>query len=84
MNDVPIGPMKLLIVEDETRMADLLRKGLSEEGHTVTCAQNGAEGFDLAKAYEFDVIVLDVMMPKLSGYDAVSYTHLTLPTTPYV
>jgi DNA-binding response OmpR family regulator len=61
--------MKLLIVEDEARMADLLRKGLTEEGHTVTSASDGAEGLVLAKAYEFDVIILDVMMPKLSGYD---------------
>lgn len=61
--------MKLLIVEDETRMADLLRKGLTEEGHRVTCACDGAEGWALAKAYEFDVIILDIMMPKLSGYE---------------
>jgi DNA-binding response OmpR family regulator len=61
--------MKLLIVEDEARMADLLRIGLTEEGHTVTCASDGAEGLALAKGYEFDAIVLDVMMPKLSGYD---------------
>jgi len=61
--------MKLLVVEDEARMADLLRKGLTEEGHIVTCASNGAEGLTLAKSYEFDVIVLDVMTPKLSGYE---------------
>src|SRR5215472_6559274 len=61
--------MKLLIVEDEVRMADLLRKGLTEEGHTVTCVHDGAEGHELARDYEFDVIILDVMMPKLSGYD---------------
>jgi two-component system response regulator MprA len=61
--------MKLLIVEDETRMADLLRKGLTEEGHMATCASDGAEGLALAKAYEFDVIILDIMMPKLSGYE---------------
>lgn len=61
--------MKLLIVEDEIRMADLLRKGLTEEGHTVTCATDGAEGFALAKGYEFDVIILDVMMPKVNGYE---------------
>jgi DNA-binding response OmpR family regulator len=61
--------MKLLIVEDEARMADLLCKGLTEEGHTATCASDGAEGLALAKAYEFDVIILDIMMPKLSGYD---------------
>ena len=61
--------MKLLIVEDETHMADLLRKGLTEEGHNAICAYDGAEGLDLAKSYEFDVIILDVMMPKLNGYD---------------
>jgi two-component system response regulator MprA len=61
--------MKLLVVEDEARMVALLRKGLTEEGHTVTCASDGAEGLALAKNYEFDVIILDVMMPKLSGYD---------------
>jgi DNA-binding response OmpR family regulator len=61
--------MKLLIVEDEIRMADLLRKGLTEEGHNAMCAFDGAEGLAMAKAYEFDVIILDVMMPKLSGYE---------------
>src|SRR5580700_10827503 len=61
--------MKLLIVEDEARMADLLHKGLTEEGHTATCASDGAEGLALAKSYEFDVIILDIMMPKLSGYE---------------
>ena len=61
--------MKLLIVEDETRMADLLRKGLTEEGHNAMCAFDGAEGLEMAKAYEFDIIILDVMMPKLSGYE---------------
>jgi two-component system response regulator MprA len=50
-------------------MADLLRKGLTEEGHMATCASDGAEGLALAKAYEFDVIILDIMMPKLSGYE---------------
>ncbi len=61
--------MKLLIVEDEVRMTELLRKGLTEEGHTVMCALDGAEGLELAKQYEFDVIILDVMMPKMNGYD---------------
>src|SRR5579863_19507 len=61
--------MKLLIVEDETRMAELLRNGLTEEGHSAVCAFDGAEGLVLAKSYEFDVIILDIMMPKLSGYE---------------
>ena len=61
--------MKLLIVEDEARMADLLHKGLTEEGHLATCATDGAEGLALARAYEFDVIILDIMMPRLSGFE---------------
>jgi len=61
--------MNLLIVEDETRMAELLRKGLTEEGHMATCASDGVEGLAIAKSYEFDVIILDIMLPKLSGYE---------------
>lgn len=74
--------MKLLVVEDETRMADLLRKGLTEEGHLVTCASDGAEGLALAKAYEFDVIILDVMMPKLSGYEVAKRLRIDKVQTP--
>jgi DNA-binding response OmpR family regulator len=60
--------MKVLIVEDEKRMVTLLRKGFEEEGHIVVCASDGVEGLDLARNQDFDVIVLDVMMPKLDGY----------------
>ena len=74
--------MKLLIVEDEIRMADLLRKGLSEEGHTVTRASDGAEGLALAKAYEFDVIILDVMMPNVSGYEVAKRLRADRVQTP--
>lgn len=62
-------PMKLLVVEDEKRMVELLRKGLQEEGHTVVCVTDGLEGLSLAKSYDFDAILLDIMLPKLSGYD---------------
>src|SRR5690349_20232649 len=74
--------MKLLIVEDEARMAGLLRKGLMEEGHTVTCAGDGAEGLELARSYEFDVIVLDVMMPKLNGYELAKRLRVEKVRTP--
>jgi len=74
--------MKLLVVEDEVRMADLLRKGLTEEGHIVTCASDGAEGLELAKDYEFDVIILDIMMPKLSGYDLAKRLRAQKSRTP--
>lgn len=74
--------MNLLIVEDETRMAELLRKGLTEEGHTATAAQDGALGLELAKNYEFDVIILDIMLPRLSGYDLVKRLRAEKVQTP--
>lgn len=74
--------MKLLIVEDEARMLELLRKGLTEEGHTVACASNGREGLEMARAYEFDVIILDVMMPKLNGYELAEKLRRQRVATP--
>jgi DNA-binding response OmpR family regulator len=62
-------PVKLLVIEDEPRMLELLRRGLTEEGHNVTCAADGTEGWELAHAYEFDAIVLDVMLPKMNGFE---------------
>ena len=50
-------------------MVGLLRKGLTEEGHTVVCAHDGGAGLDLARNYEFDVIILDIMLPRVSGYE---------------
>jgi len=74
--------MNLLIVEDEARMAELLRKGLTEEGHTATCASDGAEGFALAKSYEFDAIILDIMLPRLSGYELAKRLRAEKVRTP--
>lgn len=74
--------MKLLIVEDEERMADLLRKGLTEEGHTPTLAADGVEGLALAKSYEFDVIILDVMMPGMTGYELAKRLRAEKVSTP--
>ena len=61
--------VKLLVVEDEPRMLELLRRGLTEDGHNVTCASDGSEGWELAQAYEFDAVVLDVMLPKMNGVE---------------
>ena len=59
--------MQILVVEDERRMAELLRRGLAEEGHHVILARDGLEGFEIACASSFDVIVLDVMLPRMDG-----------------
>jgi len=61
--------MRLLVLEDERRMLELLRRGLTEEGHTVVCASDGCEGLQKLHETEFDVVILDIMMPKLNGYE---------------
>jgi DNA-binding response OmpR family regulator len=59
--------MRILIVEDDRLMAAALKRGLEEEHHTVTTAPDGDAGLAFAEAYEFDVVVLDVMLPHVTG-----------------
>jgi|SRR5581483_11216247 len=60
--------MQVLVVEDERRMAELLRQGLEEEGHSVLLAGDGREGLAMAESHSFDAIVLDVMLPGMDGF----------------
>jgi DNA-binding response OmpR family regulator len=60
--------MRILVVEDEVRMMELLRKGLQEHGHTVMTSANGTEATALALDHPFDVIVLDIGLPGSNGY----------------
>lgn len=76
--------MNILVVEDEKRMVELLHKGLTEEGHTVACATDGSSGLELAENYEFDAIILDVMMPKLDGYELAKRLRSGKIATPVV
>jgi DNA-binding response OmpR family regulator len=59
--------MRILVVEDEPQMAQLLRQGLSEEGHQVYVARDGVDGLAIAQSSNFDVIVLDIMLPRMDG-----------------
>jgi len=59
--------MRLLVVEDEPGIARFVRQGLTEAGYAVDVAYNGMEGLDNALAAEYDVIVLDIMLPKMDG-----------------
>lgn len=63
--------MKILIVEDEVKTADYLHKGLSEQGCTVDVAHNGIDGRHLAIEYDYDVIVLDAMLPGMDGFQVL-------------
>jgi len=61
--------VRVLVVEDEPKMAGLLRQGLAEEGYAVDLAANGVEGFGAAASRDYDAVVLDVMLPGLSGFE---------------
>jgi DNA-binding response OmpR family regulator len=63
--------MRLLVVEDEARLAHALRRGLTSDGFTVDLAGDGVTGLERARHGDFDAVVLDVMLPRLSGYDVV-------------
>jgi two-component system OmpR family response regulator len=63
--------MRLLVVEDEVRLAHALRRGLVADGFSVEVAADGAAGLELARHGDFDAVLLDVMLPRLSGYDLV-------------
>ncbi|MFQ3257769.1 MAG: two-component system copper resistance phosphate regulon response regulator CusR [Pseudoalteromonas distincta] len=60
--------MRLLVVEDEAKTGDYLKQGLSEAGFQVSLARNGLDGHHLAMTDLFDVIILDVMLPDVSGW----------------
>lgn len=59
--------MRILVVEDEHRIANTIKKGLEQERYAVDVAYDGITGFDLASAEDYDVVVLDVMLPGMDG-----------------
>ncbi|WP_433256543.1 response regulator transcription factor [Streptosporangium sp. CA-135522] len=61
--------MRVLVVEDERRMAAALQRGLQAEGFAVDLAHDGEDGLHLARQGDYDVVVLDIMLPRISGYN---------------
>lgn len=61
--------MKLLVVEDEVKVADFLKKGLEENKHEVAVAYDGLAGKQLAMQNSYDLIILDLNLPKMNGYE---------------
>jgi DNA-binding response OmpR family regulator len=74
--------MRILVVEDERRMAELLRQGLAEDGHVVTVTPDGRSGLALAAAGGFDLLVLDVMLPGCTGFEIASHLRAGGDRTP--
>jgi two component heavy metal response transcriptional regulator, winged helix family len=61
--------MKILVIEDEAKARDYMRKGLTEAGFIVDVAENGQDGLFYAQEHHYDLILLDVMMPGMSGWE---------------
>src|SRR3989338_379983 len=61
--------MRILIVEDEHRLSNVVKKGLVEEGFAVDQAFDGEEGLYLAESESYDLIILDLMLPKIEGLE---------------
>jgi len=76
--------MKLLIVEDEAKIAAYLRKGLTESGFSVEVAADGEAGLHLARAGCFDLIVLDVMLPGRTGWSVIEDLRREGHTVPVI
>ena len=76
--------MHLLIVEDEAGIIQFLQQGLEEEGYIVSSAADGLKGFELSQKENFDLILLDWMLPKMTGLELCKSIRLKNTTTPII
>jgi two-component system OmpR family response regulator len=74
--------MQILVVEDDTRLADAMAAILEDNQYQVDVVHDGADGLAYAKSGIYDVVILDVMLPKMSGFDVVSELRRAKVTTP--
>lgn len=72
--------MKILIVEDETKAREYLRRGLSEEGWVADTASTGPDGLHMAQVGAYDAVILDVMLPELDGFSVLKRLRESLDT----
>src|ERR1700722_17256379 len=68
---------KIAIIEDETAIAEMYKFKLEQSGHEVKCAVNGKDGLELIKAFQPDLILLDLMMPEMSGEEMLEKLRAT-------
>ena len=74
--------MRILVVEDEAKTADYLKRGLEESGYRVEVARNGVDGKHLIEEEPFDLVILDVMLPGLDGWQLVQVVRKRSTHTP--
>lgn len=73
---------KILLVEDDSTLSFIVQDALTREGFDVVCAPNGESGLKIFEEYTPDIIVADVMMPKMDGFEMVRIIRLTSPAVP--
>ena len=71
--------MKILVVEDDRKVAGFIEQGLREEGYVVDVAPDGDEALMLAHVYEYDIILLDIVLPKKNGFQWTPPTASSSP-----
>ena len=76
--------MRILIIEDEKKIASLIKRGLKEEGYAADIASDGNEGEFLATTNQYDAIILDIMLPKLDGVTLCKLLRERKVTTPII
>ncbi len=74
--------MNVLLIEDDKRVATLVERGLKEDGHSVSVSHNGTEGADMMIEHKFDVALLDILLPGISGLSVLEKVRSRRCTTP--
>jgi DNA-binding response OmpR family regulator len=76
--------MKILIVEDETKVSSFIKKGLEQAGYEAVVASDGEAGYDSFRNEDFDLVLLDLMLPKISGWELISLFRKRKPLVPII
>ena len=76
--------MKILLIEDDIKIINFLKKGLTEEGYTVDVAQNGEDGLYLASVNPYDIVLLDIMLPSIDGFEVCQKLRTTNSDIPII
>ena len=76
--------MKILIIEDDLRVSELIQRALQEQGYTPTLAYDGLSGKKLVQQNDYDLIITDIILPKMDGLDLCKFIRQTKPDTPII
>ncbi len=74
--------MKILLIEDDQRLVEFIKKGLEQAGFSVETAEDGLSGYDLALQLEVDLVIVDIMLPLIDGFELIRSLRVKRPTLP--